>query len=80
MSFCISLILTTSLQAQIVKAYVSLLNFHVIPWICLTVSSLIEDPKTLSLPFPEILFLAYGKTIEAEFCGLLLLFFHAGNI
>lgn len=56
------------------------LHFHAIPWICLTVSSLIEDLKTLSLPFPEILFLAYEKTIEAEFSGLLLLFFHAGNI
>ena len=68
------------MQAQVVKAYVSLLHFHVIPWICLTVSSLIEDLKTLSLPFPEIVFLAYGKTIQAEFSGLLLLFFHAGNI
>ena len=29
---------------------------------------------------PEILFLAYEKTIEAKFSGLLLLFFHAGNI
>lgn len=65
---------------QVVKAYVSLLHFHAIPWICLTVSSLVEDLKTLSLPFPEILFLAYEKTIEAEFSGLLLLFFHAGNI
>lgn len=37
--FCISLILTTKLQVQIVKAYIFLLYRHMISWIFLTIST-----------------------------------------